>query len=471
MRIHCKIRREQVEQSDMETPLLEILRQLNVMALAALALLGLVMIYFALTSKVYVLFFFLILGASLVGSANPLIENFSSITRWVAILLLLLSSLLVGHIRVQLGPQLFLGYVAFGFVFLFFSNSDSWQFQRSVLLIVVATAIPFAYGDRPLRIFQHSLVSIAIVATVFSVYNFASLPGHLSEAGRLSGYTKAAPWFSMVLGGLLPFSFWGMLEVPFRWLRIVVGAGFALGFITLVFSGQRAGTIAGLLGVIPLLLMNLRQRKAIGWMALALIFLSVLGYALFQQSSPERIQFLMNRYDREAGLSDREWIWEEALAEINKSPLLGRGTGAAETILISSFHNTYLEVWYNTGLPGLVFFVAAQIYFFCRIVFLIRLIKDRTRRFFLALAFGYMLGFMALCFVESTGAGASNVNIILYLFLGVLVSKKELFETFARQERSGEEAPTADGPEHAISKSDVPWQRTSRFLCAAGWSQ
>lgn len=418
----------------METPLLEILRHLSVLALAALALIALVMAYLALTHKVYALFLLLVFGASLVGSANPLVDNLSSITRWAAILLLLLSSLLLGRMRVQLGPLLFLGYVALGFVFLLFSTSDSWQFQRSALLIVVATAIPLAFGDTDIQVFQRSLVGIAVIATLFSAYNFSSLPGHLREAVRLSGYAKAAPWFSMVLGGLVPFSFWGLWRAPTRALRLICGAGFLLGTITLVFTGQRAGTMAGLLGVVPLLLLNLRQRKTMGWTALALILLSLLGFLLFQQSSSERVNFLLSRYNHQAGLSNREQIWGQALTEINRSPLLGRGTGAAETVLSYSFHNTYLEVWYNAGLPGLFFFIAAQVYFFYRIHLLSRIVEDPDGQSILALAFGYMLGFLLLCIVESVGAGASNVNVVLYIFLGVLVSKNDLFGLFAQPE-------------------------------------
>jgi len=423
----------------METPLLEILRQLDVMALVALALIALVMAHFVLKNKVYALFSLLVFCASLVGSTNPLIDSLSSITRWIAISLLLLSSLIFGRIKVPLGSQLFLGYVAFGFIFLFFSKSDSWQFQKSGLLIIVATSIPFAYGNRPFQVFHFSLVGLAIVATVFSVYSFTSLPGHLNDAARLSGFMKGAPWFSMVLGGLLPFSLWGVLQAPFRWLQIVFGMGFVLGTITLVFSGQRAGTIAGLLGVIPMLLITLRQRKIMGRTALALILLSTLVFAFFKQSSTERTNFLLHRYAREAGLSDREWVWEMALTEINKSPLLGRGIGAVEALSQSSFHNAYLDVWYNTGLPGLFFFVAAQLYFFYRILLLIRFVKDRNARLLLALSLGYMLGFMELCFFESAGAGASNVNVILYLFLGVLISKNDLFLPFFLHDRFGTE--------------------------------
>jgi len=422
---------------------LEILGQLDILGLLVLALAGLFMVYLAVTSKVHGLFFFLVLGASLTGSTVSLFDNLGSIMRWIAALLLVLSALLLKRINVPLGPLLFLGYVAFGFIFLFFSNSDNYQFQRGALLIVVAAAVPLAYGNQSWRTFQLSLIGTAIIATAYSAYNFASLPGHLGDATRLSGYVKGTPWFAMVLGGLLPFSLWGFWNAPSRGLRLISGTGFLLGTIMLVFSGQRAGTIAGLLGVTPLLLTNLSRRKTMGWAVLMLIVLSSLGFYFFRQSSGERMDFLLRRYDRAAGINDRDVIWGEAIAEINKNPLLGRGTGGAETFYTISFHNTWLEVWYNTGLPGLVLFVAAQIYFFRRIYLLGRSHRDPEARSILALAMGYMLGFLVLCMFESIGAGASNANIVLYLFLGVLVSKNDLLGSFAQRGGDSETASEA----------------------------
>jgi O-antigen ligase len=115
-----------------------------------------------------------------------------------------------------------------------------------------------------------------------------------------------------------------------------------------------------------------------------------------------------------------------ALSEIAKNPFWGHGMGAAETVISFSFHNAYLEVWYNTGILGLFLFLTSQFYFIYRIFYLNRVSKDPEIKSTLALALGYMLGFIVICIFESTGAGASNINIILYLFLGVLVSNNRL---------------------------------------------
>jgi len=91
-------------------------------------------------------------------------------------------------------------------------------------------------------------------------------------------------------------------------------------------------------------------------------------------------------------------------------------------VISSSFHSTYLEIWFNAGLLGLVLFMASQACFLLRIRHLSRMATDPEIRSILALALGYMLGFIVLCVFESLGAGISNLNMILYLYVGVLVS-------------------------------------------------
>jgi len=348
--------------------------------------------------------------------------------RWIIIFLLFVSSFLFGKMRVSVGMLLFWGYVFLGFISLLGSNSLMWQFQKGSLLLMVAIAIPLAYGDKPYTVYKLSLIAIAIVASLFSIYSFIPLQNQLSVAERFSGFSKAAPNFAMTLGGLLPFTFWGLWRVESRWIKLLCGLGFILGTVTLIFSGQRAGTIAGIVGTIPLML-AMSKKKVISWqLLLILIFILLSGYFILQNSAKERIDFLTSRYSVDAGLSDRELIWDKALSAINENPFLGHGIGAAETVISSSFHNTYLEVWFNTGLLGLFFFIVAQGYFFYRIFLLGRQYNDLEVKSILALTLGYMLGFVILCTVESVGAAASTLNVILYIFLGVIISNNNLFK-------------------------------------------
>jgi hypothetical protein len=69
------------------------------------------------------------------------------------------------------------------------------------------------------------------------------------------------------------------------------------------------------------------------------------------------------------------------------------------------------------------------------------------------------MGFVVLCIFESVGAGASNLNVILYLYLGVLVSGGALFEA-ASPSPSARSFMPRSLPEPAI----VPDRRPALFL-------
>jgi O-antigen ligase len=428
----------------MNTPFLDIIGRLNLQSFVVLTALTVCLLYFVLPRKIYGLMFFLTISGALVGSSIPIVAAASSLLRWIIIFLLFVSSFLFGKMKVSVGMLLFWGYVFLGFISLLGSNSMIWQFQKGSLLLMVAIAIPLAYGDKPYIVYKLSLIAIAIVASLFSIYSFIPLQSQLSVAERFSGFSQAAPNFAMTLGGLLPFTFWGLWRAESRWIKLLCGLGFILGTVTLIFSGQRAGTIAGIVGIIPLMLV-MSKKKVLSWqLLLILVFVLLSGYFILQNSAKERIDFLTSRYRVDAGLSDRELIWDKALSAINENPFLGHGIGASETVISSSFHNTYLEVWFNTGLLGLFFFIAAQSYFFYRIFFLGRHYNDLEVKSILALTLGYMLGFVVLCTVESVGAAASTLSVILYIFLGVIISNNTLFKNSFSKSDTQENHRTKD---------------------------
>jgi O-antigen ligase len=397
----------------MDTPFLEIMAQLNLQSFIVLTVFTILLLSFALPKRIHGLMFFLVLAGAFVGSSIPVISAASSLMRWIIILMLLVSGFLFGKMRVSVGVLLFWGYVFLGFVSLFGANSLMWQFQRGSLLMMVALAIPLAYGKKTYPVYKFSLIAIAMVASLFSIYSFIPLQSQLNVAERFSGFSKAAPNFAMTLGGLLPFAFWGLWRAESRWMKLLCGLGFVLGLITLIFSG----------------LLTMNTKKEAVWKLLAiLVFIGISIVFILQNPAAERINFLISRYSVDEGLSNREWVWRVALAVINENPFFGHGIGAAETVISSSFHSAYLEVWYNTGLLGLLFFVSAQVYFFYRIFWLRRRHLDNEMKSIVALTLGYMMGFVVLCTVESVGATASTLGLILYLFLGVMISNDDLFK-------------------------------------------
>ncbi len=432
----------------MDSPLIEGLTRLNPLEILILALAASVMVYLFVSRRLDALVFLLVLSATFVGTTIPIVDNLSSLARWASILLILLSGLIFSRTFPSFGPLLFLGYAIIGFACLLQPVSFTWQFQRALLLLVVAASVPIAFGNRPYETYRSSLVFIAGVAALFSIANFATLPGHLKDPGRFMGLSKTAPIFADVLGGLVPFSLWGCWNARSKVLRVFCIVGFICGTICLVMSGQRTGTLIGIMGIAPIIFIAGTRRRQIMRSLLLLLALVMLTFMFSRWASVEKMDFLASRYALDSGLSDREIIWGRAISEIARNPLFGRGTGAAEKVFGSSYHSAYLEAWFNAGILGLVLYVSSQAYFFYRIYRLNRDCSDFESKTVLALALGYNLGFMGMGAVESIGAGASNVNVILYLFLGVLVSSDVLLHRSYILRLKGAAMP---GPQSSVS--------------------
>lgn len=416
----------------MDFSLIEEVLRLSVFETTVFLLAGCLIAYSALSRRIHILLFILVLSAAFVGSSIRGVENtgglppdVASLSRFLSIALLLVCALGHDRMRLSAGCVLFLGYVGIGLVSLFQAINLGWQLQRGILLVLLVVTIVFVYSDRNYNSVKASLIAISVAGAAFCLLNFTALPGQIGKAARFSGYFKGAPAYALVLGGLLPFTLWGTWRAGSSSLRIISGLGFLTGIVMLTLSGQRTGTLAGVIGTIPLLLTLLR-RQTIAWLLLLVMAPVLSGYFWVQHGGAAREEFLVQRYSSPSDLSGRTSIWNEALSEIDKHPLLGRGIGASENVIRSSFHNTYLEVWFNSGLLGLFLFVAAQAFFFWRSWELIRRSKSAEIMSLGALAFGYMMGFVVICMFESAGAGASNVNIILFFLLGVIVSNRKL---------------------------------------------
>ncbi len=405
----------------MESSFTESIARLNSIDLVALALLGSLVLFFALSRQVHSLMFLFVLSATLVGTTFPILGDVAPILRWLIIFVFLILGILNAKLAVSPGLILYWGYVLCGHIFLFNAIGIQYQLQKSVLLIIVALSIPLLFSARPYRSLDQSLKAIAVAGSIFCLLNFVSLPSFLADPARFTGYTRGAASLAIFLGGLLPFTLWGVWKTT-RWARILCAFGFLAGMVTLIFSGQRTGTLIGIVGIIPLFIF-MQNRKTIVWSLILLAATVTIGMVLFQHSSQARTEYLVYRFfNGQSGFSGREHIWRLALNEIRTLPAIGRGIGAAELFFSPSFHNTYLEVWYNTGPFGLVFFILSQAYFLYKAARLTWSARDQHIRSASALALGYMTGYIAMGFMESMGAGSSSINIILYLFLSLLVT-------------------------------------------------
>jgi O-antigen ligase len=405
----------------MEFSIVDIFLEARFIEILSITIIGILTFVYLFSGKIHLIIFFLLLSASFVGASDSTIATIAPIARWIAVFYLLLYGAFFKKWRFSTGFIFFLCYIFFGFLFLFRAIAFDWQVQKSILLLIVSLAITLSFGNEDFESAKLSLLAISFAGTTFAFINFIPLINLFGEGSRFSGLLKSAPAFAMVLAGFLPFLMFTACTNNNFYCKIISTTGLGVGAMTLIMSGQRSGTIGGIISLLPFFLLLKNQIKILFF---CFLFLGVFFSYFFTELVPlKKIEFLENRYSEISNLSRREEIWEQALQEIAKNPIFGSGIGASEQVIESSFHQTFLEIWFNAGLPGLIFYIASICYCGYRIKQLYGMsIQDRDRTFFIALSCGFLLSFLAMSFFESLGAAASNISIILFLVIMSLLS-------------------------------------------------
>jgi O-antigen ligase len=364
-----------------------------------------------------------ILSSGLVGSANDIVDALAGLIRWVGIGILIASSF-SSRARCYRGSIIyFMCYAALGLIFVLNALDSEIQIQRGLLLVASAIAIPAASGHATSTESSMKVLfrEIGFIGSIVSLIAVVQLPGQLEIGARFTGAAKAAPYFAVVLGTLLPFTLWAVWNEERRTLRVFFAITLVLGWICLVLTTQRAGTMGGLIGSIPLLLALTLSQKVRLVAAFGCIL--VIVFMLAGESIEQKMGFLKTRYDPDAGTSGRETIWDAAYARISKDPLIGHGTGGGDLASYSSFHNAFLEAWYNTGLIGLLCFILAHL----RVLYLSAILARRqtaASKQMCWLSFGIILGMLFVSLFESTSAGASTTTVIIFLVIAATMEGK-----------------------------------------------
>lgn len=268
-------------------------------------------------------------------------------------------------------------------------------------LALVASASPAETGDALVEYFKLTLIVFAGVNALRSpiqvrvfmaviVASFIAYPGKGAVFNYLTGSVRQgrAAWSGVYgnpndLAGiaLLVLSVAVALlafRLPHWWRLALLGASGFIGFVMLVTQSRGALIGLAIFGVGLLVRSSARQRKrvALGIVA-AVAVLSIYAPAgvwdrlsgLKNIGSTEQLSAV----DREGSAEQRFEIWKVATTIAAEHPILGVGLGAygpahAQTAMRPDFkrtargprdaHSTYLSVLAETGLVGLVIFLA-----------------------------------------------------------------------------------------------------------------
>lgn len=386
-----------------------------VMAGVALAL---ALVFLMLTGRRRALFFMLLVSLVFTGSIWSALDAYSGLLR-----MFLLGLLSLGVVRLRQSPGvpaiLFGLYLLFGLPMAVFAPDVPWTLQYSGILVICYAACVSLIKDMdsPQAVARFCIIFVlaAAVWTVIGAISLRTLIQVGTGGERWAAATETAGLFTQIGGTLLPFVTWGAMR-PWAWKwRIACGVMGMMMAVILILAAQRTGTIAGILGSLPLLI-RLKSPKTL----LALAMGGLVAVALYGAASLNQRQtdYVMERYF-EGGLSNRDKIWKAGLDVIMENPIMGAGFGSNKRTLREEIgkhiHSMYLGVWYDAGIMGLVFITLSLGAGTWQAWYLVRKARDPETNEAARLMLGLFLNLGASGLVEASASSASDIATVTCL--------------------------------------------------------
>lgn len=303
-----------------------------------------------------------------------------------------------------------------------FSNQPFTSFQKLVSYYLLFLTIPILMNNVG-RVFFH---------------NYLLFVGAILAIGLF--YSQIDPKFTYLIGryrGMLgnPNGLGIYLVVNFLFYQVAISRFpniltkrqqyilFALFLMSLILCQSRSAIVV--FGLFYFFRFLFTKSSLIAWFVVILLIPSY--YYLEQEAPKLLIEYGLGEYFRVDTLregSGRTIAWEFAWDFIEKSPLVGNGFAYTESLFKEYFlylsnlghqgnaHNSYLTLWLDTGLVGLMMFLGPVAYFFVR--------GSRN----LKISFAILICVLFSTFFESWLAASLNPFTIVFVMTLTLLNAK-----------------------------------------------
>jgi O-antigen ligase len=304
------------------------------------------------------------------------------ISRWIALLagaMLGIAVLGSRHLR-RLAPlhAWMLAFVAWCTVTLFWTvDADSTVTRVSTyaqLLLAVWMMWELATTDRRILSLLKAYMLGAMVIAVSTIINFMQGTQAADLVAEKGGYKYHDERYTMLgvnendlglmLALSLPIAIYLLVRNKSKWNGLLCGAHIGLCLTALSLSGSRGGMISTAVGMSLLVLLFSRLAR---WQRTAVVVLLaagvVAGISLMPQDTKDRFLGTATQI-QEGTMTHRTTIWSAGIEQFRDVPWTGVGAGAYGPAIAKAVdvpivaHDTYLSVLVETGVPGLVLFLA-----------------------------------------------------------------------------------------------------------------
>lgn len=365
----------------------------------------------------------------------------STLARWGCLLLLG-----IGFFKYFTLPRpaflLLIGYALLSFVFVFSSPAPMFAMQQSVLLLATIVCVSVAINsymtsaDKVAQLFKMGIVA----ATVWTISNLLLARGFTTSVYTRFSTDEAISGVVAAYSGAFfaPMVVWAIVQKESKVLRIYCLLLILPFLFVLLLTGVRSA-LFGMVGIalLPLLVFKVRPSKIV------LSFLLIAGvsavsviaiYMIF----PEKAQELLGRIFSisTTGRTER-WAlglkW--CLADVG---FVGKGMGGANIIghrdMGVSFHSSYLDIWGSTGIFGLLLVLMFLMIYLKKAIALVRCSMTEQTAVYARILMGYLIGIIAMGFVESLFASAGGIGICMLVLVAALIDRLRGLQPFSDPE-------------------------------------
>ncbi len=306
--------------------------------------------------------------------------------------------------------------------FSLYPDSSIQSLYKDALFYFSFFALSFYLKALPLEKVIKAAYCFAIAAIFMSLIGLVLF--NLKIAARAATFTTGYATFSSYLVTALGFQ----LTLPYNknkkynWLIWSLGSAVIISAI-ITSMGRTNIAIAALLVAAALFLKKFSIKSAI----VVFVLTALISILSFQNNTTE----IKNRVENPAALSDRDILYSAAKVLVFEHPVLGFGPRTFHEVFpyrdqltdkgVGSWHNDFIQVYFESGLLGLLsFLMIIFAVWYYTILFLRKIRNDKNLT---NIGWAVLLGFTALIFSALTaGFIDSPVLAIVFSFIIALLS-------------------------------------------------
>jgi O-antigen ligase len=208
----------------------------------------------------------------------------------------------------------------------------------------------------------NALIIGATVVSIYGVFEYLGITGHMKAAGRADSVAPDYNYFSTYLILVLPILFYRFYMSSAK-MRVIYSFITIIAAIALMLTFTRAAWIAAFVEII---FFGILINRKVLIILFAVAIIGYIGFQLRKEYPSVTMETLKAQIDHPSyTYTDRMELWRFGIMHLKDRPVFGFGYGRANfakvypeflkrSILLFHTHNTFVNIGLELGIPGLI---------------------------------------------------------------------------------------------------------------------